>query len=317
VDFRKPLLYRGLDLNGVVIDAAETDAEKRAGRLVGIQIEDFVVGSVQGVGYTEKRSNDDGRDASDVYLDSRRLIAQGTVYGASFADAHDRFQQLCSIISPTGAFLASPGSYGYLPLTWMEATDDPRFEVDEDDLRFRTVFCNARPLIVPERRWTRDKQGTKANLGQAVQFTAYWEAIDPRIYVDPYYTHEIDGASGIRNGTFLHRGDYPAPLNVLLEVASGQAQGTVTITAGGVVMVITVPDEDDAQTIRYNGALKVLTVTINDIETQRQDLLTATTEAEHPKVDPTPLGDDEAAWSVNSTIALAAGSRLWFHEAFA
>lgn len=317
MDYNKPLCYRDLDYNSVAIDPSIALAESRAGRLVGIQAEELIVGSVQGVGYTEKRANADGRDASDVTLDSRRIIVVGTIYGEDAADAHDRFQQVCANANPTRAYDESPGDYGYLPLSWWEPTNDSRFTADADGNRWRTVFINARPIVVPERRWSRDHSGGKAANGFAIPFTAYWEAKDPRVYLDPYTQYNLQRATaGSITGTFLHRGDYPAPLQVLLVVGSAAAAGTVTVTAGGSVMVITIPNSSVEQVIRYNGDLKVLTVTENNVEVQRQDLLSFSTALEHPQIVPT-IGEDEASWTVVTTVALGVGSRLWFHEAYA
>lgn len=319
MDFTKPLTYRGLDLNSVVIDPSDQAQIDKPGRLAGIAIDDFVVGGVQGVGYTEKRSNADGRDASDVFLDSRRLVANGTVYGDTAGDAHDRFQQLCSVISPTGAYNSEPGAYGYLPLSWYEPTNDPRYEfADESGTRWRQVFANARPLIIPERRWVRDRTGGRKAGGLSVPFIAYWEAIDPRIYVEPVIEDALNHAAGTFGGTFLNRGDYPSPLNIQLVFNALGTPGTVTITAGGAVIVLTIPSSDDVQTIRYNGFLRVLTQEEEgSTEVQRQDLLDFTTENENPVVEPTPLGEDEAAWQVVTDKTLQAGSKFWFYEAYA
>lgn len=322
MDYAKPLTYRGLNLNSILVDRSEQAAQDRSGKLSGIMVEDFIVGPVQGVGYTEKRSNADGRDASDVYLDSRRLVVQGTVYGENAADAHDRFQELCSVISPTGAYNAEPGAYGYLPLTWFEPTNDPRYDTEEDVdgnvNRWREVFANARPLTIPERRWVRDRTGGIKSKGIGVPFIAYFEAIDPRIYVEPVIEHDLEHAAGTFGGTFLNRGDYPSPLNIQLAFAALATPGTVTITGAGAVTVITIPSSAVTQIIRYNGALRVLTQEEDgQTEVQRQDLLDFTGENENPAIEPTPLDEAEATWSVTTNKALQAGSKLWFYEAYA
>ena len=323
MDLSRPVAYRGLELN----DAVPTIA---TGRITGIQIDDASIGMVPGVGYTEKRSMADGRDASDVFLDGRRIIISGTVFGFDRADAHDRFQELRAALSPTSAYTSSPGSYGFLPLTWDEPTGDTRFLADPGGtIRYRHLYANVRPTATPELRIRRDSTGGKTTLGTGFPFQAIFDAKDPRLYIDPPKTADfIDGATG-QTGNWVNRGDYPAPLNVLLVTAAHAGkEGKFSLTVGGSTMNIKLAPSTVQSIYRYDGTLKILTLEENSVEVLRMDLLSFPVESTHPLIPPNPPvpAGLSSPWSfsnyvvVDSThaiLGLLAGSRMWFNEAFA
>lgn len=327
-DLTRPISYRGLQLN----DAGPVQGTDK---IVGVQIDRFYMGPVQGIGYTEKRALDDGRDASDVYLDGRRIALSGTVYGFTRADGFDRKGELMAALTPTGAYLEEPGDKGYLPLEWDEPTNDTDFDVDGDGLRYRHKYANVRPLAVPEQDMIRDRTGGDNAKGLSVPFTAMFEAVDPRIYGDriQVFFDDIDNVAHTKNATaqtFRNRGKYPAPLNLLFVVPAAQAKpGILLLTAGGSIMRIVIPQSANEQVFRYNGIKKVLTVEELSMEITRRDLLTFDSETTHPKIPP---GD--SAWSFTSVISEIAGvsspssymdipvgvnvnSRVWFDEAYA
>ena len=308
MDLQRSVNYRGLNLNDISNDSATQP-------LGGYQLDRVIIGAVAGVGYTEKRSQADGRDSSDVYLDGRRFVLAGTAYGATRQYAHDRMQDLRAVFSPTGAYTAQPGAYGYLPLDWYEPTADTRFAQQPafDNVRFRHLYALVRPLATPEFVIERDRSGGNTNYGSAFQFQAQLEARDPRLYIDPPVTLYPPDAAGSASGSWLNRGDYPSPLKCLFILDPHASNGVITINAGGSQMKISFPAQPAVQQIyRYDGQLKVLTLEENSIESLRMDLLSFTTELTHPLIPP-----DTSAWSFVSTLPIQAPSRMWFDEAYA
>ena len=327
MDLHRNVTYRGLSLNDVTNDSAVEPLE-------GIGLDTVIIGGVTGVGYTEKRSQADGRDASDVYLDGRRYSLAGTVYGENRQRVFDRLADLKAAMSPTGAFGEQPGMYGYLPLHWYESTLDTRYVLDAvRNTRFRYLYALVRPLAVPEVRIDRDSIGGIGPSGGAVQFSVQLEARDPRIYVDPPVTVYIPSLT-IPNpvnptgskGKWLNRGDYPAPLKLRFLFHPHANPGRVTIEAGGSKFIIKVPSSTVDQVIRYDGQLKVLTLEQSEIESLRMDLLSFVGEATHPLIPPSSkTSDGWSAWMFTTgtgtpgevVLPIISPSRMWFDEAYA
>ena len=321
MDLTRPVTYRGLALN-------DGTPEAGTGKVSGITLDDVVLGLVPGVGYTEKRAQGDGRDASDVYLDGRRFAATGTVYGRTRGEAHDKFQELKAALTPTSAFNAEPGNYGYLPLSWQEPTEDTRYTPDVvNGIRYRSMYANVRSMATPEQRVTRDRSGGRDSFGMGFQFSAQFEAKDPRLYVVDPFVADFTDDSNAGTGTFLNRGNYPAPLNILLVVKPHTGTGQFRLDTGGSKLRIELPPFSAPlvqQVYRYDGQLKVLTVEENAIESLRFDLLSFENETTHPLVKPVAAGQ---TWSWSSaavtgppafvSVPMAAMSRMWFNEAYA
>jgi len=173
MDLDSPISYRGYALNTVEIQAGD-------GKRRGCLVEEADFATVVGIGYTEKRAQGDGTDASDVYLSSRQVHLRGFVYGETRADAFDRLQDLVSALSPTGAYAADPASKGYLPLEFDTPTQN--FEDFESGWRLMQVY--ARPRAQPTYRIRRDTGAGGQHLkGAAIEWAAELECKDPRIYL--------------------------------------------------------------------------------------------------------------------------------------
>lgn len=323
MDLSRPVAYRGLALNDAVPAIG-------SGRITGNLIDDVSIGAVNGVGYSEKRSMADGRDVSDVFLDGRRIVMSGTVYGTDLADTHDRFQQLRSILTPTAAFSDEPGAYGYLPLSWDEPTGDTRFLADPGGvIRYRHLYANVRPMASPELRVNRDRSGGRPTLGSGFPFQVVFDAKDPRLYIAPEVMADYTDNTTGQAGNWVNRGDYPAPLNVLLITAPHSAKdGQFTLVAGGSTMNIILAKSVNQSIYRYDGTLKILTVEENAIEVLRMDLLVFPAENTHPLIQPNPPvpAGSSSPWSISTVITvdathqvvpLLANSRMWFNEAYA
>jgi hypothetical protein len=314
-----PVTYNGTDLNTIEMMG---NGVRR-----GCMLEEFDYGRAQGMGYTEKRSQDDGLDASDVFLGARYINLTGTVYGENPGDTFDRLQAVRSALTPTVAYDVGQPDYGYIPLQFSMPTNDTAFEspgspgVYVKELEFR-----ARPVGQPQFSIRRDMgalpgggmQGDSSlgEKGGAIQWRATLECKDPRMYVRPdIWVPFTTPQTGV---PIYNRGDYPAPLNVLLGVTSSSANSGIEIDVGGSTLKIALPSLANA-VVRYSGELKVLTVDTGGIDTLRMDLLTLGTNQQHPKVMPTSPTHSEV-YNIRFTgtaPVLAAGTRLMYSESFA
>ena len=303
-----PVRYRGVDLNTVNLAVG--------GRKVGCLLEEFDWGNVPGLGYVEKRAQDDGYDASDVFLGMRVIRLQGTVYGADPADVQDRLQVIRTIMTPTVAYAADAPRYGYLPLEFSIPTN----LTADFPLGYRDVELRARPRGQPTFVWRRDAgmgRGEEPNRGGAIMWQALLDCRDPRLYVRPDIWHYFSGASG---PTLKNRGDYPAPLDILLNIpanAATSASARVDITDGdGNTLRLKVPQSASAQVLRWSGTLKVATLEVGSVESLRQDLRQFLTNSDRLVVPP---GSHPVtiAPSALSSLGAANTTRLMYSESFA
>jgi len=306
-----PVAYNGVELNTVI--------EVGNGVRKGCLIEEFDYGRSQGMGYTEKRSQDDGLDASDVFMGARYISLTGTVFGDSPGDLFDRLQSVRTALTPTIAYDVAQPDYGYIPLTFSLPTNDPAFDAGSGPVKM--LEFRARPVGQPQFSIRRDmgafagggmQGGSNAGeKGGAVTWRATLECKDPRMYVRPeIWVPFTAGGAGL---DITNRGDYPAPLDVLLGVTSSGAGGKFQIDVGGSSLIIALPSLVNA-VVRYSGSLKVLTVQTTGIDTLRMDLLSLGTSQQHPKVPP---GTSEYNITLTTPLVLAAGTRLMYSESFA
>jgi hypothetical protein len=289
------------------------------------------VGSGQGIGFTEKRAQDDGLDASDVYMGARYLSLSGSLYGDTPGDLFDRLQHLRTALTPTTAYDMDKDDYGYIPLTFSMPTLDPAFSGGVKELEFR-----ARPIGQPQFTVRRDtgafagggmQGGTgpgASNLGEkggGIAWRTTFECKDPRMYVRPQVWVNFTGNTPATN--ISNRGDYPAPLDVLLGVTSSGADSSIEIDIGGGTIIIKLPSLVNA-VVRYSGELKVLTVQSSGSSTDvlRMDLLSFGSEKTHPKVPPNDLwppivANTYAVRMKGAAAVLSAGTRMMYSESFA
>jgi hypothetical protein len=299
MDLKAPVTYRGLDLN--------TTTRIPGGGISGTQLNAVDLSTVSGVGYSEKRALGDGRDASDVYLDARRIAMQGQVYGLTRAEVYDLMRQVAAIFNPVLAFDEDPVLQGFLPMTFHEPSGLAAFTPDGMDL-----LIYVRPIAQPSFQISRDLLGGADSKGGTILYQVVLEAKDPRLYVaDPVYVAFVGTGA---TSALANRGDYASPLTIQLHVPAALGAGTVTVTLNGQTIVITVLDSAVDQDYVYDGAKKLLTLTKAGVTTLKMSLLATA----HPKVNP---GANTITWA--STINLPAGAGLatssfaTFAEAFA
>ena len=305
MDLDRPVTYRGFDLNTVEM----LDGGKRRGCL----LEEVDFSAAQGVGYVEKRAQGDGNDASDVFLSARQIHLRGTVYGLTRTDTFDRLQDLRSALTPTGSYAADPGNRGYLPLG---------FDVPTNDVAFAPVggvkqlMMLARPRAQPQFSLRRDTGSGGTDVGGgAIGWTSQLECKDPRIYVrNPV----IEPFGWDESGTLTNRGDYPAPIDILIEIpATGTATfGTCRLQVAGADLTITIPSSKNLRILRYSATLGgILTLQENSVvDVLRMDLLSANANAVRPMA---LSGANAYTITMSGTAAPTGNTHLMFNEAFA
>jgi hypothetical protein len=301
VDLTRPVEYRGVQLNSPVISPTSP--------IVGNQIETVDYSEVPGVGYVEKRAAADGYDASDITLGARNVVLIGTCYGANRADLFDRLQALRYAFSPTAAFADEPGDYGYIPLNF----EVPTGLLTDWPLGVIPQCIRVRPSRNLGFNIRRDGIGGKDVEGMSIPWQAPRQARDPRIYAqdEREYTTWVGAVSG--SGTFVNRGDYPAPLNIILASNAGDAASTLTLNIAGSTMLLTMPaNATKPQILRYDGVHKVVTLQVDTTVSLRMDLLKFTSAKTHPLVG---TGSNPFTWTRG--VAPKAGSRMWFWESWA
>jgi hypothetical protein len=308
MDLTRPVEYRGLQLNSPSFTSTAP--------ISGIQLEQVDYSEVPGVGYTEKRAAADGYDASDITLGSRSVVLIGTCYGIDPADLFDRLQSLRYAFSPTAAFAALPGEYGYIPLNFEVPTKDSLWLADPVTGVFYIPQCiRVRPLRGPGFNIRRDAMGGTTE-GLSIPWQAQLGARDPRIYAQDQreFTDIAGGTAGDHAGTFFNRGDYPAPLNIVLTTTKADAQLVYKLVINDTTMTLTVPtNAANDQVLRYDGTHKVVTLQVGTTVSLRMDLLKFTGSGSHPLIRP---GDNPFTWN-RAGGPIRPGSKMWFWESWA
>ena len=302
MDLKQPVEYRGYDLNG--------RWRSEGARIYGSQINTANLSAVSAAGYTEKRALDDGRDASDVYLEARRVALAGQVWGESRGEVYDELQNLLFSLSPTHAYAEDPVVKGYLPLTFSRPTTH---EWDWPD-GMQGLVLYSRPIALPEYTIMRDAMGGEDSKGGTIMWSAMLDCIDPRIYVDEEQLIALSasGSVGSGSGSFDNRGDNYSPLQVHLDVPAAKAAGTFDLIVAGSQLHITIPNSSNDQELDYDGRKKLMYLTESGVTTIRMDLMSLLSGTAHPRIPP---GTTVYEWS--STVTFAAGpSYFQYREAF-
>ena len=313
MDLSKPIGYRGMPIN-TLTETGRT--------LKGVVVENADYSDVVGVGYTEKRAAADGIHASDVYLGPRGIDLSGFIYAVDLSDLFDTLHLMRAAFSPTAAYQESPGDRGFLPLTFSQPTgkltDFPegvinlmmlarpernlRFTLNRDRLTDKGLVLGAPGS---------SKAGVRASV---IGWAARLVCKDPRVYVQDEQQQELSGTQTVIGKTAINRGDYETPMHMSL-IAADATAGKFTLTGlNNVDMEITLEAGKSGYTYRWFGDDRVLMTqkTINDPLVLRMDLVKLGTANRKPMVSP-----GGRAYQYSHTANLAAGSRLFWSEAFA
>lgn len=326
MDLNAPIIYRSVVING--------DVTANGGRILrGTTVEHVDYSNVPAVGYTEKRAAADGRHASDIYLDARILDMHGMVYATSPGEFFDFLHTLRSVMSPTSAYADSPGDRGFLPLYYSQPTLDvasfPPLPAADPTFGIVNLYINARPtqnvrFAIDSGKLTRQGKGPASTPWQVRLM-----AKDPRVYVNPDQTVPIDGAAASAvAGSAKNRGDYETPFNIMLVIGpTVPAAGTFRVT-GLNNIDMTIKIEAVANVIyRWFGDDRVLMTQSNPPAPAqpgpfvlRMDLVSFATANRRPMVPASinaPSRPFATSFTYWKTVTLAAGSRLFWSEAFA
>jgi len=334
MDISKSIIYRGLDLNSVLLGTGRV--------LRGISVENVDYSNVDAVGYTEKRAGADGLHASDIYLGSRRVDMRGLIYATSLPEMFDFLHRIRSVFSPTSAYQEDPGNRGFVPMSFFQSTMDtdsfPAIPAAPPDPAYDAgtvrLYMNLRPERLPQFTIDSSRQDVDgANHGKkatALPWSARLMAKDPRVYINPGKTVDVSGGPNNPAGTTVqavNRGDYETPLNILLAI--GAAPGaTKTFQVKGLNNVdMTITIENVANVVyRWFGDDRVLMTqdVTGGITTRpfilRMDLVSFATSNHKPMV-PASINPVVRPFSTPVTYiktgTLGAGSRLFWSEAFA
>lgn len=230
MDLSKPISYNGLTIpNSLTL----TPGVAASGYLV-----DSIDVSSEGVAaFTEKRANQDGIDASDVFLGARSISILLAAYGTTAGDFWDKTQDLLAAFSPTLAYNADTANLGYLAFDFYQPTADivtwPLASYPSGiPMRF---YC--RPLAPPAYASGRDSNGGKATRGLSKQFRINLQARDPRKYLQTASTVSMALGSSNATSTGTYVGDYPTTGTIT--IVSGTATGTVVYTIEGSAFTLT------------------------------------------------------------------------------
>lgn len=309
MDLTRPISYRGFDLNDVALGGPSVPIN-------GCAVERVTWLPVGAVGYIEKRSQQDGYDAGDVFLSKRDLRITGTLYGSSRADLYDRADMLRSAFSPTGAYGADPEEYGYLPLLF----DEPTNNTDDWPTGFIPKMVRVRPSATPGSIIDRDRVGGVASGGFSIPFELDLEARDPRIYGQEPISTLFDEDGDDFNGSFdvRNRGSYPSPVDITLYSPGAFPGIHFTFIAFGSTIRLTVPNAGGEQILRYNGREKYVSLESGGNVTLRMDLLTLVSQSPHPQI---PSGDSTVTWTHDDAddnpLDIDERSSMVFSEAWA
>lgn len=306
MDILSDVTYRGLVLTGAAGGPGGNNPVQ------GFRLTRASYSDVSVHGYTEKKSLEDGFDASDVFLGMRRVVLQGEVFSRSLAAMFDLLDTLRLIFTPTDAYNQDPRERGYLPLYFQQPTT---LTVDwTTGVILRELRC--RPSAQPEFDIQMNAiNGDLNNGGFVMPWVVRLEARDPRFYGIDDIEYMFSGAG--TTGHVRNRGNYPAPVNFVL---GANTTGIKTFTFKGMAtdMVVTIPDGVGSRTVVVDGLNKVVTLHIGETETLRMDLIKFNSGTTWPKAPPTPQGSEDIDFDWTwATGGLVAGSRLFFREAWA
>jgi hypothetical protein len=319
--FESPVRYNGFSLNDGAPLVGSTGVRR------GCVLEVFDYSRAQGVGYTEKRAQDDGLDATDVYMGPRYITLAGTLYGTDEADLQDLLQGLRRALTPTTAYAFDPWDSGYIPLEFSLPTTDGRFALRTDPasttIRERLVEYRARPTGQPSFQLRRDAGAQPGAHGEsfggmAVQWQGQLECKDPRMYVRP--DKWVNFTTPQTALSVVNRGDYPSPLDILLITNSSPAGSYVEVDSGGSTIRLKVGGLAADTIVRYSGELKVLTIDNaagGEADVLRMDLFVLLASRNHPQVAPDTNAINIRFGPSGGTPTLKTGSRLMFSESFA
>jgi hypothetical protein len=307
MDLTRPVTYRGLLLSGAEGGPGGNNP------IEGIRLTRARYTNVSVHGYIEKKSLDDGMDASDVFIGTRQIQMQGEVFARTKARLFEYLDVLRLKFTPTDAHAEAPYKHGYLPLSFSQPTVHTTYWPSG----FVDRVMHARPLGQPEYDIELSSISGEPMNGYVVPFSVGLECIDPRIYAPVQVEVALGGTGG--SGTLTNRGNYHTPLNFVLRMTTahpGEAKFQWSGLGSTFELILPGSPAPADRIIRLDSENKVVTMTVGDIELLRMDLVTFQAGTTYPRVPPTPEGASAAGYSWSCSGGLDGQSRMWFNEAW-
>ena len=304
-DTTRDIIYRGFLLTDSQIRSSIDPGPSGFGTgISGSVVDSWDDSDTDVVQYVEKKSLADGNDAGDVFLGGNRIRVSGTLYGKTRGLLFDIVADFRRIMNPVLAQRESPSDHGYLPLYFSVPTNRLADYADGAIDLLKYAMPRSRQLM-----FLRDQQGGQEYNALAIPWQATFICKDPTTYSAVPADYDLGTTTGTRTGNFVNRGNYIAPLNMLIIV--GTAAGSITVSGGGAVnFVITVPASSANRTIRYHGRDKIITFEENSIETLQMGSVPVS--MVHPLV---PEGT--SGYTVTFTgVTPQSGSHMWHWEAY-
>jgi hypothetical protein len=238
----------------------------------------------------------------------------------------DALHTLRAVFSPTSAYQEDPGDKGFLPLEFVQ----PTTHVESFPTGLIPCYLLARPSQSLAFTINSSRQSREGKGANATAWTGRLIAKDPRVYISPGQSIPINGAAKPTAGADIlatNRGDYDAPFSIQLVITTAPGSvGTFHLTKlNGIDMTITIPNVAN-RTYRWFGDDRVLMsqdttggVTTNPLNLA-MSLVTFNGNNRRPMV-PASINPHDQPYapplSYTCTVPLAAGSMLFWSEAFA
>lgn len=295
MDLTKAISYNGLTV-------ANSLTRTAGGIPVSGYLFDEINGSQEDVdGYLEKRANQDGLDASDIYLGARRVTAILSVYGSTKGDYWDKAQDVLAAFSPTIAYNADTANLGFLAFDFYQPTADISTWPTSAYPSGIPMRFYLRPSAPPAWASRRDEQGGVSGKGLSKQMRLSLVARDPRKYVQTASVITIASGTASASSSATYLGDYPTTGTATITSAS--TTGNVVYTIAGSAFTVTL----DAASTAYT--LDLAAKTFSKAGTIAMNLLVAN--ASWPTLGTSTVTVVRSAGSVASSISLS------YRDAFA
>lgn len=176
MDLTRDITYRGFTLNDEDFTANIVPGAGSGKGIVGCVVDSVDFSDVDVIQFIEKRSQQDGMDAGDVFLGTRRIRLAGTLYNVTRRALYDDLATLRAALSPVLAQREEPLDYGYRPLYFSWPTnrldDYPALAID--------LMVKAMPRAF-QSMFVRDQLGGEDNQAVAIPWQATFLCRDPSI----------------------------------------------------------------------------------------------------------------------------------------
>lgn len=145
MDFNSPIYINTasggtLNINSIAASDLTTSLGPRSGyKVMGVGI-----GGANAVGYTDKRSVDDGIDYGDVYLSGKTITISCGVFGSTLGDYHSKVQKLVDTMRVSPRYYDA--SYGFRNLLFSQ----PTIDTTNYSTGLAPLQMVVRPMAIPE-----------------------------------------------------------------------------------------------------------------------------------------------------------------------